>query len=91
MFSSRLDGQKQEEVISVCHQIFAHRDAILESEFNLDPVEQAGVKYMGESTFDDLFVHSFQESFLSVASDSSEEKEEDEEFNPDEEEKTPFP
>lgn len=87
MYQQRLDPQKQEEILSICQQIQAHRATILASEQQPDVLEQNGFSY-SESTFDDLFARGFREGFVSVQSDESEEREE-EAFE--EEQKAPAP
>ena len=77
MYQQRLDGQKQSELEDLCYQIHAHEDKILASDQNPDILEQNGYSF-SESTFDDLFVKTFQESFIEVSTDSSEEREDDE-------------
>lgn len=77
MYQQRLDAKKQEELQMICFQIHSHRQTIFTSAQNQDILEQNGFSY-SDSTFDDLFVNSFQESFINVSTDSSEEREEEE-------------
>ena len=75
MYQQRVDPSKQEDIESVCFQIFIHKDKIMASDQNPDVLQKNGYFY-SEETFEDLFVRSFHESFINVSTDSSEELEE---------------
>lgn len=63
MYQQRLDAQKQEEIESLVHQIYAHRETILKSEQNPDVLALNGFTY-NEKTFEDLFITSFEDSVI---------------------------
>ena len=65
-----------QDIESIAHQFLVHKDEILKAPQQPDILEQNGFKY-NDSTFDDLYISTFNEAIFNISTESSGEEDED--------------
>jgi len=75
MMQVKLNSDQLNELRSIAKYVHGHQPDIYASEQHPDFWEEQGFSY-NDSTFDDLYLKTFKETFLNISTDSSEDEDE---------------